>query len=232
MEMSKKGHCLNFGNCPKADRKEIIELSFTEDFVCPECQQDLMEIVKKSNPLKKMMIPGSIILVLVLLIGGGYAYYKFQKSKVITATEIVKDGISALDSAKDAGSVGEQAKNGDSKLAADENSPKSASDGSEKRIEVKTSEPPVHRSIEKPTKLQKKLNLDFGDYQGETLNGLAEGQGIMNFNKRQVINPNDPDQRFAEAGEYVSGVFHNGYLVNGKLFGKDKQQKAALFIGQ
>ena len=54
----------------------------------------------------------------------------------------------------------------------------------------------------------------------------------MYFNTRQIINPNDPEKRYAEAGEYVSGVFHNGYLVNGKLFGKDKQQKAALFIGQ
>lgn len=225
MEITKKGNCINFGNCPKADRKEIIELNFTEDFVCPECQQDLVEIAKKTNPLKKMLIPGSIILVIVIIIGGGYTYFNFQKSKVKTVTEIVKEGLSSLDSMKEAGSsVGKQSETNDSNLNPVEKSQITPPVGVGKVIVHKTPEPTV--------KTQKKLNLDFGDYEGETLNGLADGQGIMHFNKRQIINPNDPEKRYAEAGEYVSGVFHNGYLVNGKLFGKDKQQKAALFIGQ
>jgi len=76
------------------------------------------------------------------------------------------------------------------------------------------------------------VKLDYGYYEGPTINDIPNGQGIMYFNERHIINPKDPNKRYAEAGEYVSGVFHNGYLVNGKLFGKDKQQKEALFIGQ
>ena len=57
-----------------------------------------------------------------------------------------------------------------------------------------------------PAKITKKLNLDFGNYEGETLNGLPQGLGIMYFNQRHIINPKDPEERYAEAGEFVSGV--------------------------
>ena len=233
MEMTKKGHCLNFGNCPKADRKEIIELSFTEDFVCPECQQDLVEITQKPNPLKKLLIPGIAILVIGGLIWGGISYVNFQKNKAKTIAEMGKKGILSLDSIKDSVSgIGKQAKTEVSTPAAGETSQKPSSGGEEKIIDDKTPITPVLGSSEKPVKTQKNLKLNFGDYEGETINGLANGQGIMHFNERHIINPKDPEERYAEAGEYVSGVFHDGYLVNGKLFGKDKQQKSALFIGQ
>ena len=51
MDIVRKGKCINFGNCAKADNHEIIELSFTEDFVCPECNSDLQEIKTKKRGL-------------------------------------------------------------------------------------------------------------------------------------------------------------------------------------
>lgn len=231
--MTKKGHCLNFGNCPKADRKEIIELSFTEDFVCPECQQDLVEITQKPNPLKKLLIPGIAILVIGGLVWGGISYVNFQKNKVKTIAEMGKKGISSLDSLKGAVSgYGKQGKTEDPKIKPSEVTQPSSHSGEEKVSGGKTSVPPVQEPIKQPVKTQKKLTLDFGYYEGEIINGLANGQGIMYFSQRHIINPKDPEERYADGGEYVSGVFHDGFLVNGKLFGKDKQQKAALFIGQ
>ena len=41
MNTKRAGKCINFGNCTKADNKEIIELEITEDFLCPECNSEL-----------------------------------------------------------------------------------------------------------------------------------------------------------------------------------------------
>lgn len=234
MEMIKKGHCLNFGNCPKADRKEIIELSFTEDFVCPECQQDLIEITQKSNPLKKLLFPGIAILLIGGLIWGGISYVNFQKNKVETIVDMGEKGISLLDSIKNAGSgVGQQA-NVDNSTNEAGKTPQEPTPprGKEETIVDKTPKLPVGDPSKQPVMTQKKLTLEFGYYEGETINGLAQGLGIMYFNQRHIINPKDPEERYADAGEFVSGVFHDGYLVNGKYFGKDKQQKGTLLIGQ
>ena len=40
MNTKRAGKCINFGNCTKADNKEIIELEITEDFLCPECNSE------------------------------------------------------------------------------------------------------------------------------------------------------------------------------------------------
>lgn len=77
------------------------------------------------------------------------------------------------------------------------------------------------------------VKYDYGYYEGPTKDGLAHGtNGIMYFQQRHIINPRDPEKRYAEAGEYVSGIFHDGFLVNGKYFGKDRQQKGAINIGR
>lgn len=63
----RRGRCTNFGNnCPIADSNKVVEVDITEDFVCPECQSDLTEIVKKPFP---KWIVGAIAA--VVLLGGG-----------------------------------------------------------------------------------------------------------------------------------------------------------------
>ncbi|PTN08173.1 hypothetical protein [Mangrovibacterium marinum] len=70
MEMTRKGNCLNFSNCSKADRKEIIEVGVTEDFICPECESELIDIpAKKSGGKKGLVIIGAAAI--LALIGGG-----------------------------------------------------------------------------------------------------------------------------------------------------------------
>ena len=56
MEMTRKGNCLNFNNCSKADRKEIIEVGITEDFICPECESELIDVPEKKTGGKKGLI--------------------------------------------------------------------------------------------------------------------------------------------------------------------------------
>lgn len=49
MNTKRAGKCINFGNCTKADNKEIIELEITEDFLCPECNSELQAEFQKEK---------------------------------------------------------------------------------------------------------------------------------------------------------------------------------------
>ena len=59
MNTKRAGKCINFGNCTKADNKEIIELEITEDFLCPECNSELQAEFQK----RKDSGTGSLLLV-------------------------------------------------------------------------------------------------------------------------------------------------------------------------
>lgn len=68
----KKGRCVNFGNCDKADAKESIEVSLGEKFICPSCGGTLMEERKETPP--KWLIPVVVALVIGGGVTGGYFY--------------------------------------------------------------------------------------------------------------------------------------------------------------
>jgi hypothetical protein len=76
----RRGKCINFGNCTKADRKEIIDLDFTEDFVCPECNGDLIEEKAPPGPPVKLIL---IIAATVLVLGGGAAAFFLLKKPAV-----------------------------------------------------------------------------------------------------------------------------------------------------
>jgi hypothetical protein len=75
------------------------------------------------------------------------------------------------------------------------------------------------------------LTLAYAYYKGETKNRMMHGQGTLFFKERHIISPKDPKQRYAEVGDYVSGTWFEGNIVNGKLFDKNGQQKETLIIG-
>jgi hypothetical protein len=86
-------------------------------------------------------------------------------------------------------------------------------------------------SVKSSVKIAKTLKFDYGTYKGETVNGLRDGQGVMTFAERYLISPKDLKKRYAEAGDYVSGTWVEGNIVNGKLFDKNGEQKETLLIG-
>jgi len=260
METSKKGNCLNFGNCPKADRKEVIELSLTEDFVCPECQQDLIEIVQKSAPWKKFLVPVIAFLVIGGLAWGVFAYINFQKNKVKNVVEIAKSvvGDSSINVVKNTLNEGvtkllqeadlfltnkdyDKAKQAYNAILALDPNNQHAKQSLEEIDKINL--PPVQSekvveksngesgSVKSSVKIAKTLKFDYGTYKGETVNGLRDGQGVMTFAERYLISPKDLKKRYAEAGDYVSGTWVEGNIVNGKLFDKNGEQKETLLIG-
>jgi hypothetical protein len=73
----RKGQCINFGNCTKANAKEEIEVNLGDDFICPECEGGLIEIQKKSgefSPVLKWIL--TIVIILAVLGAGGYFGWK------------------------------------------------------------------------------------------------------------------------------------------------------------
>ena len=83
----RKGQCFNFGNCGKADTKEIIEVNFGDEFSCPECQGSLIELAKKSFPKWILFVAVGLI----VLGGGGFGLYRFGLDKIPCAIPVVRD---------------------------------------------------------------------------------------------------------------------------------------------
>jgi len=84
----KKGQCINFGACRKADTKEQILIDVGMDFVCPECGGALIESgdangAGNSFKKNKWVIPAAIIacLLIVLVVGGWYLLGKQNGGK-------------------------------------------------------------------------------------------------------------------------------------------------------
>jgi len=62
----RKGQCINYGNCSKADSHEVIEVNLGDDFICPECDGTLIDL----PPTRKFPWWIVIVAVAVLVIGG------------------------------------------------------------------------------------------------------------------------------------------------------------------
>jgi hypothetical protein len=86
----KKGQCINFGNCPKANAREVIEVNLGDDFICPECEGGLMEIIPKPGfpPVLKWVL--IIVGVLAALVGG---YLALKKTAADQPVETAGDGV-------------------------------------------------------------------------------------------------------------------------------------------
>ncbi|MDR0864446.1 MAG: hypothetical protein LBO74_05880 [Candidatus Symbiothrix sp.] len=221
-ELKKTGKCINFGNCAKADRHEIIELDFTEDFVCPECNSDLLEEHTgkkggKGAPKKGLLI-GAIAA--VVLLGGAAAFFLTKDKEEIATEETTITPPAALEEPI----VVEEPIVIDTPVVA------------EPPIEEQVVEKPV---VKEPVVKESKpsapssgtLNLGYGTYTGQIKNGKANGSGRLVFKTNHIISEYDKGQkRTAEPGDYIEGQFENNNFYSGKWFGKDNNQKGAIIL--
>lgn len=76
------------------------------------------------------------------------------------------------------------------------------------------------------------LTVGGNSYKGEVLNGKPHGMGTMYYKKSTQISPKDLKKRMAEEGDYLTGEFFEGNVVQGKLFDADNNVKEVIMIGR
>jgi len=256
----RKGKCINFGNCKIADTKEIVEINLGDEFKCPECDGMLVE-VRIEHKRKWLFIGGGIILIIGIITWGVFAYINFQKNKIENVVEIGKAivGDSSISVVKDTlnervvkllqeadlfltNKDYEAAKQAYKSILALDPSNLHAKQSLVEIDKINLPPQPGEKVVKKDkgglvvdppshVRISKTLKFDYGTYKGDILNGLRDGQGVMTFTERHLISPKDLKKRYAEAGDYVSGTWVEGNIVNGKLFDKNGEQKETLLIG-
>ena len=66
-------------------------------------------------------------------------------------------------------------------------------------------------------------NLGYGKYEGKMENGQPHGNGIIYYTTRHQVVPSK--DIYAESGDYVTGLFRDGKLMQGQLHRKDGNQE-------
>jgi len=72
----------------------------------------------------------------------------------------------------------------------------------------------------------------FGRYEGSRVNGIPDGQGTMYYTCRVQIAKHGRNKYYAEEGDTFVGTWGNGDIVNGNLYDRNNNQKAAILAGK
>lgn len=217
MNTKRAGKCINFGNCTKADNKEIIELEITEDFLCPECNSELQaEFLKRkdSGTGKKLIVGGAVL----LLIASGAGYYFMQGQNKPDEIAIRKKTFT-----KNEGNTHTL------DLKETSNSPVTAS--------VKATDSDLPKPTAKPTQSAGDasagtISVSGGSYSGQLQNGKPHGMGTLKYANRTLISKRDSKKRYADSGDYITGEFYEGELVQGQLFDSTNEPKEKILLGR
>jgi hypothetical protein len=94
---------------------------------------------------------------------------------------------------------------------------------------VKTQPAATNNSAPKGTQT---LSIGGNTYKGEVLNGKPHGMGTMYYRSSVQISPKDLKKRMADAGDYLTGEFFEGNVVQGKLFDSGNNVKEVIMIGR
>lgn len=70
------------------------------------------------------------------------------------------------------------------------------------------------------------------NYKGGILNGKANGNGTLTFQKSDIVSKDDPNATRAEKGDYLKGRWKEGRLEFGTLFSDKGEKKATIIIGR
>jgi hypothetical protein len=94
---------------------------------------------------------------------------------------------------------------------------------------VKTQPAASNNSAPKGTQT---LTIGGNTYKGEVLNGKPHGMGTMYYKSSMQISPKDLKKRMADAGDYLTGEFFEGNVVQGKLFDAGNNVKEVIMVGR
>lgn len=229
-----KGICKNIDGCSLAEDKveQMVEKS---EFICSECGKPLSPVEDKStgsggiDPNKKKLI--ILIIAAVVVIGGivgavlGISSSKKQKAEL--EFQRIADSI---EQARIADSI-EQARQDSIALA----TKLAEADALEaQRIADSIRYAFVQDSLRQDSiaKAKKKSgngggvssstkSYPCGTYKGKLKNGYPDGDGTMTYKRHTRIAKQDSREHYAEAGDRFVGIWGNGDIVSGALYGSD-----------
>ena len=68
-------------------------------------------------------------------------------------------------------------------------------------------------------------------FTGTVKGGYPDGFGTYTFKSRRRIDMHDPEERFAEAGDYIKGDWKQGHLNYGEWYSADGTKKGFIRLG-
>ena len=215
--MVRKGKCLNIGNCNKANSKEIVDVNIGEDFVCPDCGGDLVEVKPTTSSLG--LIIGGIVLALAIVGASVYFFViKGDDPAAFDGGEVVV--VDSVDVDTDTETEAEDT------TTLDQETPEEVIE------EVEPVKRPVE--IEKPAPTGGVVTKDLGYavWIGKMKNGKPHDvQGTLKFKTNHIIDTRDDKGRTAGPGDQVIGTFEDGHLTNGKWYKADGNVESIILGG-
>lgn len=229
----KKYICINFGACKKADDKEVIEIDAMDTLSgtpsCPCCHQNTLQELPPVKTLPWKYILAGVAAVAV--IGGGIYGFTAGNSKTETPkgpnTTKVTGGEPNTTKVKGGEPNTTKVEGGEpntTKVKDEEPNTTKVKGGESNTTKVKGGGTPNGGN-------SGTVNLGYGKFSGSLKNGKPNGMGTLRYTTAHIIDSRDPKGRMAEAGDYVTGEWKDGKMVQGRWFDSSNNSKGALIIG-
>ena len=208
-----KGVCHNYEGCDMASEKVVQEVE-KSNFVCQECGKPLYPVKQQPQPWWKKHQRELTLGAGVLIIGGGITggILAFSGDKEEPAKEPAKVDTTQVDTTKVDSPVVVQPPVVDPPVEGPQGGVKQPGGGGGVKQPVSGDPAP---STSK--------NLGYGKYEGAMKNGQPHGTGIIYYTTRHQVVPSK--DIYAESGDYVTGSFRDGKLMQGQLHRKDGNQE-------
>ena len=209
-----KGVCHNYEGCDMASEKVVQEVE-KSNFVCQECGKPLYPVKQPPQPWWKKHQRELTLGAGVLIIGGGITggILAFSGAKEEPAKESAKVDTTQVDTTKVDSPVVVQPPVVDPPVEGPQEGVKQPAGGGG------VNQPGGGNSGASSTS----KNLGYGKYEGKMENGQPHGNGIIYYTTRHQVVPSK--DIYAESGDYVTGLFRDGKLMQGQLHRKDGNQE-------
>lgn len=207
------GNIKRYGMCVNdqcENYQKTIEVSHG-DFVCPKCKKSLSPCPPPPPPppTKKIVIAAVAALV---LIGGGLFFFLGGSNDKQPVEDVIEVPLDSIETA-----VPDTVVKTDTVVVRD--------------TVVKTQVVTVSEKPKTKPVASGSVNLGYAKFTGPVKNGKPNGMGTMRFTSSHIIDSRDSKGRVADAGDYVTGEWKDGKLVQGRWFGSDGNVKGSLMIG-
>lgn len=252
----KYGICLN-DECEMCKKRVVQEIPLRKDFVCqnPDCGRELKECPPPSPPKKTWIYIVVALLVVGAIVGCILAFsgkkeqavkpepikeviLEQDSTEVVTAeTELVEEVVLEQDSTEVVALEPELEEEVVSEeKPTEELTPKPSEEVTQKEesakavtTEVKPKKDATPKSSSSST--YGTLQLSYGTYTGDIVNGYPHGKGRLKYSVRRQVNKNDLKARMAEPGDYVVGTFFNGFFIQGDLYNAEGELQKSFNVG-